>query len=225
MDGRSPVSREPNGASGRQSIWAGQPGPERTVGHGERVGGPAAVPTSTAAASGGSLRPGPRGRRGVRAHWPAQPGGASQVLALEADVITAPLLAAAYGTAGLRLATGGHARVTTSALTPAGRMTLINYLAQPLVGTRMFTNYGTAFVGRVAPVWVAMIALTLFVLRSALRYRHRADRRHRHRARPLVRCAPGLERVVRRLRQRSHTAPHGGRTVQCSTAVGIGPSL
>ncbi|MEE4598972.1 hypothetical protein V2J94_45400 [Streptomyces sp. DSM 41524] len=36
----------------------------------------------------GWLRPGPRGRRGVRPHWPAQPGGASQVLALEADVIT-----------------------------------------------------------------------------------------------------------------------------------------
>ncbi|MFE2188480.1 DUF418 domain-containing protein [Streptomyces sp. NPDC059455] len=95
-----------------------------------------------------------------------QPGGASQVLALGADVITAPLLAAAYGTAGLRLAIGCHARVTTSALAPAGRMTLINYLAQPLVGTLMFTGYGTAFVGRVAPVWVAMITLTLFVLRT-----------------------------------------------------------
>lgn len=30
----------------------------------------------------------------------------------------------------------------------------------------MFTGYGTSFVGRVAPVWVAMITLTLFVLRT-----------------------------------------------------------
>ncbi|MFJ1998906.1 DUF418 domain-containing protein [Streptomyces asiaticus] len=51
-------------------------------------------------------------------------------------------------------------------MAPAGRMTLINYLAQPLVGGLLFTGYGTAFVGRVAPAWGAVITLTLFVLRT-----------------------------------------------------------
>ncbi|MCQ8832028.1 DUF418 domain-containing protein [Streptomyces malaysiensis] len=75
-------------------------------------------------------------------------------------------MAAAYATTVLRLATGRHARVTTAALAPAGRMTLINYLAQSLVGALLFAGYGTAFVGRVAPVWVAVTTLTLFVLRT-----------------------------------------------------------
>ncbi|MGA5194503.1 DUF418 domain-containing protein [Streptomyces exfoliatus] len=93
----------------------------------------------------------------------AHPSTAYQVLALGVDVITAPLLAAAYAATVLRLANGRHGRTVIAALAPAGRMTLTNYLTQSLVCALLFTGYGAGLVGRVPPTGVASIALALFV--------------------------------------------------------------
>ncbi|MFF0445785.1 DUF418 domain-containing protein [Streptomyces sp. NPDC004609] len=94
------------------------------------------------------------------------PESAYQVFAMGLDVITAPLLAAAYAATVLRLAQGRHGRAVVTALAPAGRMSLTNYLGQSLVCALLFTGYGAALVGRVAPIGVAAIAVTLFTAQT-----------------------------------------------------------
>ena len=49
-----------------------------------------------------------------------------------------------------------------AALEPAGRMALSNYLLQSLVGATVFTAYGFALVGRVAPWLVVLGVFTLY---------------------------------------------------------------
>ena len=85
--------------------------------------------------------------------------------ALAVDLATAPFLTVGYvalllwllqhGTGGQRLG---------AALEPAGRMALSNYLLQSLVGATVFTAYGFALVGRVAP-W--LVVLGVFALYGA----------------------------------------------------------
>ncbi|MCX4986791.1 DUF418 domain-containing protein [Streptomyces sp. NBC_00572] len=91
------------------------------------------------------------------------PGGAYQILALGVDVVTAPLLAAAYAATVLRLTqgrrSGGRA---VAVLGPVGSMTLTGYLTQSLVCALLFTGYGAGLVGRVSPPMVFAIALALF---------------------------------------------------------------
>ncbi|MEV4251234.1 DUF418 domain-containing protein [Streptosporangium canum] len=95
------------------------------------------------------------------------PGSAYQILAMGLDVISAPLLAAAYAAAILRLAHGRHGHAVVAALAPAGRITLTNYLGQSLVGALLFTGFGAALAGRVSPAGVTAIALALFALQAA----------------------------------------------------------
>ncbi|MFE1552154.1 DUF418 domain-containing protein [Streptomyces sp. NPDC058718] len=95
------------------------------------------------------------------------PGGAYQILALGIDVVTAPLLAAAYAATVLRLAVGRHGERVTAALGPVGSVTLTGYLAQSLVCALLFTGYGAALVGRVAPPGVLAMALALFAAQAA----------------------------------------------------------
>lgn len=90
------------------------------------------------------------------------PGTAYQLFALGADVVTAPLLAAAYTATVLRLISTRRGRRLAAALAPAGRMTLTNYLTQSLVCALLFTGFGAALVGRVPPPLVTGIALALF---------------------------------------------------------------
>ncbi|WP_405600188.1 DUF418 domain-containing protein [Streptomyces sp. NBC_01410] len=90
------------------------------------------------------------------------PGSAYQLFALGADVVTAPLLAAAYAATVLRLISTGRGRRLAAVLAPAGRMSLTNYLAQSLVCALLFTGFGAALVGRVPPPLVTGIALGLF---------------------------------------------------------------
>ncbi|MER7701809.1 DUF418 domain-containing protein [Kitasatospora sp. NPDC097605] len=96
--------------------------------------------------------------------WSAlgHPGPAAQVFALGVDVVTAPLLAAAYAATVLRLAGGRHGRRLVALLAPPGRMTLTNYLTQSLVCVLLFTGVGAGLVGRVAPAGVALIGVALF---------------------------------------------------------------
>jgi uncharacterized protein len=76
------------------------------------------------------------------------------------DLVTAPLLAAAYAATFLRLLPRmprfGHALVAP------GRMALSNYLAQSLICSLIFTGYGLALVDRVSPPLEVLIALGVF---------------------------------------------------------------
>ncbi|MGZ9929402.1 DUF418 domain-containing protein [Streptomyces sp. NC-S4] len=92
----------------------------------------------------------------------AHPGTAYQLVAVAVDVVTAPLLAAAYGATVLRILAGPRGPRLAAVLAPAGRMTLTNYLTQSLVLALVFTGFGAALVGRVAPAPVTLTALTLF---------------------------------------------------------------
>lgn len=92
------------------------------------------------------------------------PGTAYQLVAVAVDVVTAPLLAAAYAATVLRTPAGPRGRRLAAALAPAGRMTLTNYLTQSLVLAFVFTGFGAALVGRVAPVLVTATALALFAV-------------------------------------------------------------
>ncbi|MFE7191753.1 DUF418 domain-containing protein [Kitasatospora sp. NPDC057595] len=96
----------------------------------------------------------------------AHPGVSAQVFALGVDVITAPMLAAAYAATVLRLARGRHGRRLVAVLAPPGRMTLTNYLTQSLVCVLVFTGVGTGLVGRVAPAGVALIGVALFAVQA-----------------------------------------------------------
>ncbi len=103
------------------------------------------------------------------AHTSAEhPGTAYQLLGLGIDVITAPLLAAAYAATLLRLLSTLRGRRLAVALAPAGRMTLTNYLTQSLVLALVFTGYGAGLVGHLPPPAVAALALTLFAAQLTL---------------------------------------------------------
>ncbi|MFB6892454.1 DUF418 domain-containing protein [Kitasatospora sp. NPDC056327] len=96
----------------------------------------------------------------------AHPGAGAQVFALGVDVITAPLLAAAYAATVLRLTRGRYGRRLVAVLAPPGRMTLTNYLTQSLVCVLVFTGVGAGLVGRIAPPGVALIAVGLFAVQA-----------------------------------------------------------
>ncbi|WP_240777346.1 DUF418 domain-containing protein [Nonomuraea basaltis] len=77
------------------------------------------------------------------------------------DLVTAPLLAAAYGATFLRLLP--YLPRLGRALAAPGRMALSNYLAQSLICALIFTGYGLALVDRVSPPVEVVIALGIFV--------------------------------------------------------------
>ncbi|MEV4092225.1 DUF418 domain-containing protein [Streptosporangium saharense] len=81
------------------------------------------------------------------------------------DLVTAPLLAAAYVATLLRVLP--HAPRLASALVPPGRMALTNYLGQSLICSLIFTGYGFALVDRLSPLTVSSIAVAIFALQAA----------------------------------------------------------
>lgn len=89
--------------------------------------------------------------------------------ALAVDLGTAPLLTFVY-VAGLlwALRSGRAGHRLGALLAPAGRMALSNYLLQSVVGALVFTAYGLALVGRVAPWQVVVGALALYAAQLAL---------------------------------------------------------
>ncbi|NUW42443.1 DUF418 domain-containing protein [Nonomuraea rhodomycinica] len=76
------------------------------------------------------------------------------------DLVTAPLLAAAYAATFLRLLP--HVPRLGALLAAPGRMALSNYLAQSLFCGLIFTGYGLALVDRVSPPSEVLIALGIF---------------------------------------------------------------
>lgn len=92
-------------------------------------------------------------------HWTGTPG---EPYALAFDILTAPALAAAYAATLLRLLHSRHGQRVTGALAPAGRMALSNYLMQSAVLALVFTGYGLAAVGQLAPTTVLALTLALY---------------------------------------------------------------
>ncbi|MFB4267337.1 DUF418 domain-containing protein [Nonomuraea sp. GTA35] len=80
------------------------------------------------------------------------------------DLVTAPLLAAAYAATFLRVLP--HVPRLARALAAPGRMALSNYLAQSLICSLIFTGYGLALVDRVSPPLEVLIALGVFALQA-----------------------------------------------------------
>ncbi|MER6950733.1 DUF418 domain-containing protein [Nonomuraea sp. NPDC000554] len=92
------------------------------------------------------------------------------------DLVTAPLLAAAYAATFLRLLP--HMPRVGRLLAMPGRMALSNYLGQSLICCLIFTGYGLALVDRVAPPWQVLIALGVFA--AQVLYSHWWLRGHRY---------------------------------------------
>ena len=81
--------------------------------------------------------------------------------ALAVDLATAPFLTLGYVAVLLWLLQHGPVgQRLGAALEPAGRMALSNYLLQSLVGALVFTAYGLALVGRVAP-WLVVLGVCM----------------------------------------------------------------
>ncbi|MEV4363486.1 DUF418 domain-containing protein [Nonomuraea sp. NPDC004186] len=92
------------------------------------------------------------------------------------DLVTAPLLAAAYAATFLRVLP--YMPRIARALAAPGRMALSNYLAQSLICSLIFTGYGLALVDRVSPPLEVLIALGVFVCQVF--YSHWWLKRHRY---------------------------------------------
>ncbi|NUR92316.1 MAG: DUF418 domain-containing protein [Nonomuraea sp.] len=92
------------------------------------------------------------------------------------DLVTAPLLAAAYAATFLRLLPR-MPRVAALLAAP-GRMALSNYLAQSLICSLLFTGYGLALMDRVSPPLLVVIALAVFAGQVA--YSHLWLKGHRY---------------------------------------------
>ncbi|MGW4468364.1 DUF418 domain-containing protein [Nonomuraea sp. NPDC004354] len=95
-------------------------------------------------------------------------GGSSGVLRLlgqAVDLVTAPLLAAAYAATLLRLLP--HLPRLGRLLAAPGRMALTNYLGQSAICSLIFTGYGLALVDRVSPPAEMLVALAVFAFQAA----------------------------------------------------------
>lgn len=109
----------------------------------------------------------------------AQPPEHVALAALAVGLATAPALTFGYVALVLWLlqrGTGGHR--LGAALEPAGRMALSNYLLQSLVGALVFTAYGLALVGQVAPWQVLLGVLALYGAQLAWSRRWMATHPH-----------------------------------------------
>lgn len=92
------------------------------------------------------------------------------------DLVTAPLLAAAYAATFLRLLP--YMPRVGAMLAAPGRMALSNYLGQSLICSLIFTGYGLALVDQVSPPLLVVIAVGIFGVQVA--YSHFWLREHRY---------------------------------------------
>ncbi|MDG4827955.1 DUF418 domain-containing protein [Solwaraspora sp. WMMD1047] len=89
-------------------------------------------------------------------------GGNGEPLAVAVSAATAPLLTAAYVTTLLRVMHSPPWAFVRSALAPAGRTALTNYLGQSLLGLLIFSGVGLGLAGRVSPAGTTGLALLIF---------------------------------------------------------------
>ncbi|MGW6625902.1 DUF418 domain-containing protein [Nocardia sp. NPDC055002] len=90
-------------------------------------------------------------------------GGTGHTLAVAVSVATAPLLAAAYVATVLRMMHSPRTAWIRSALAPAGRIALTNYLGQSAIGLVIFTGVGFGAAGSLSPLATMALALLVFV--------------------------------------------------------------
>jgi len=95
-------------------------------------------------------------------------GGDGNALPVAASVATAPALMAAYVATLLRLMHNPRTAWVRSALAPAGRIALTNYLGQSLIGLLIFTGIGLGMAGAVSPLGTTALALAVFALQLGL---------------------------------------------------------
>ena len=93
-------------------------------------------------------------------------GGNGNTLAVAASVATAPLLTAAYVATLLRIMHNPRTAFVRSALAPAGRMALTNYLAQSALGLIASTGIGFGIAGTFSPL--ALFRFVALVLTGQL---------------------------------------------------------
>lgn len=103
-------------------------------------------------------------------------GGVQKFLGQAVDLVTAPLLAAAYAATFLRALP--YLPRLARLLAAPGRMALSNYLAQSLICSLIFTGYGLALVDQVSPPIEIVIALAIFAVQVV--YSHWWLRTHRY---------------------------------------------
>ncbi|MGC5015357.1 DUF418 domain-containing protein [Streptosporangium sp. DT93] len=113
----------------------------------------------------------------VYAHSTWSGGGhAYHLLGQSVNLVTAPLLAAAYAATLLRLLPARPG--LTGLLAPPGRLALTNYLGQSLIGSLIFTGYGLSLVDMLGPFPAVSIGVGVFVVQAA--WSRRWSRRHRY---------------------------------------------
>ncbi|MGW4846357.1 DUF418 domain-containing protein [Nocardia brasiliensis] len=91
-------------------------------------------------------------------------GGTGTTLAVAVSVATAPLLSAAYVATLLRLMHSPRTAWIRTALAPAGRIALTNYLGQSAIGLLLFTGIGLGWAGRLSPAATMAVAVLVFGL-------------------------------------------------------------
>ncbi|MEV4126944.1 DUF418 domain-containing protein [Nocardia sp. NPDC049707] len=94
-------------------------------------------------------------------------GGVGHVLAVAISVATAPFLAAVYIATLLRAMHSPRTSFIRTALAPAGRIALTNYLAQSAIGLLIFTGIGLAAAGTFSPLATMSTALLVFIVQLA----------------------------------------------------------
>lgn len=95
-------------------------------------------------------------------------GGVGHTLAVAISVATAPFLTAAYIATLLRVMHSPRTSFIRTALAPAGRIALTNYLAQSAIGLLIFTGIGLGAAGTFSPLATMSTALLIFTLQLAL---------------------------------------------------------
>jgi uncharacterized protein len=98
-------------------------------------------------------------------------GGNGNTLGVAASVATAPLLAAAYVATLLRVMHSPRTAFVRSALAPAGRMSLSNYIGQSAIGLIAFSGIGFGLAGALSPAALfgfVAVAFAAQVVASAL---------------------------------------------------------
>jgi uncharacterized protein len=93
-----------------------------------------------------------------------------KVVGLGISTLTGPLLTAGYVGLLLLLFRTRPGRVVRSALAPAGRLALSNYLGQSVLMLLLFTGFGLSLTNQVPPLGVLGIAAVIFLAQLVLSY-------------------------------------------------------
>ncbi|NUW33019.1 DUF418 domain-containing protein [Nonomuraea sp. SMC257] len=99
---------------------------------------------------------------GVLYAWSSPRTGVVEVAGLAVNTVTSLLLAAAYVATLVRVI--GRFPAVGRVLAPAGRMAASNYLGQSLLIALVFTGYGLALGGRLAPIAVMGVAAAIYAV-------------------------------------------------------------